>query len=121
MKKNTTIGVDITKISRIERALEIYQQRFLTRFFDGEEIKKARAFCKKTMISYLAKRFAAKEALIKARGNVLGLKLKQISIRNNYTGRPFIYFKERMLRNSQISLSDDGEYAIAFVVLGDRI
>ncbi|KYH12863.1 holo-ACP synthase [Neorickettsia sp. 179522] len=121
MKKKTSIGVDIVKLSRIEKVLELYQQKFLSRFFDMNEIKEAKAHCGKGMVSYLAKRFAAKEAIIKARGHGIGLAIKQISIRNNCKGKPFIYFKDRMLRNSQISLSDDGDYAIAFVVLGDRI
>ncbi|AHX11837.1 holo-[acyl-carrier-protein] synthase [Neorickettsia helminthoeca str. Oregon] len=121
MKKKINIGADIVQVSRISRILESYQSRFLKRFFNSWEIEESQLHCGKTRISYLAKRFAAKEAIIKARGHAMGLELKQISIRNNCRGKPFIYFKGRMLRNSQISLSDDGDYALAFVILGDRI
>ncbi|HJO39891.1 MAG: holo-ACP synthase [Vicinamibacterales bacterium] len=59
-------GLDATDIPRIERVLERYGERFLTRIFTPGEI----AYCQKRRnpAPHLAGRFAAKEAAMKALG-----------------------------------------------------
>jgi holo-[acyl-carrier protein] synthase len=75
----------------------------------------------------LAKRFAAKEAVAKAFGTGFrnGLSLRHISIENDANGKPELKFsgqaqtfiEENKIQQSLLSLSDDGDYAIAYVTL----
>lgn len=109
------IGTDIIKISRIAQILQRFKQRFLHRVFTAEEITNS---CRQSNpAAYLAKRFAAKEAYVKAIGTGFNKRLvmKEINIKNDSLGKPYIVHNNTVYNN--LSLSDDGEYAIAFVVL----
>ena len=71
--------------------------------------------------------FAAKEAFVKALGTGFKKPImpNQISILRNNDGKPIIEFDESIksfindlgIKSSHVSLSDDGGYAVAFVVL----
>ena len=113
------IGVDILKVSRIEDIINRFGQRFMTKFFHPQEIKKAQTLSKKSKIYYLAKRFAAKEAILKSRGGAFGIKFSDICIQNDQYGKPLVFYKDKKLDQTEISLSDDTEYAIAFVITKD--
>ncbi|BBI61305.1 holo-[acyl-carrier-protein] synthase [Vreelandella sulfidaeris] len=77
--------------------------------------------------AFLAKRFAAKEAFVKALGLGLrqGMQWGEIQVINDALGKPYFLLSgeaERLLTvagvtTSHITLSDEAEYAIAFVVL----
>jgi len=77
--------------------------------------------------AFLAKRFAAKEATAKALGTGFrdGLSLQHIAVRNNSLGKPELVFNayaeqllsEKNIQTAMLSLSDDGDYATAYVVL----
>ena len=60
------LGVDATDIPRIASAFERYGERFLRRLFTEGEI----AYCtrRRNPVPHLARRFAAKEAVMKALG-----------------------------------------------------
>lgn len=60
------IGVDLIEVDRIEGAIDIYGERFLTRIYTDMEIESA--FKRKEKFQYLASRFACKEAVMKALG-----------------------------------------------------
>ena len=60
-------GVDIIKNSRINKSLKI--KGFLNRIFTKKEIKQGKKL--KNRINFYAKRFAAKEAFVKAIGSEL--------------------------------------------------
>ena len=76
-------------------------------------------------VAYLAKQFAAKEAVVKALGTGFsqGIALPQIEITRRSTGAPAVNLEGRALTRAtelgistwSISLSDDGDYALAFV------
>lgn len=118
-------GVDIVKISRIERALERFGKRFLLRVYCPEEID----HCLKKSNPYpsLAGRFAAKEAFVKAIGTGFrkGIRLKQICILNDKLGAPRLYlldkaekyFLKRCCKRVFVSISHEREFAIAIVIL----
>lgn len=84
------IGNDIIEIHRIEKSIERYGERFLSRIFTKKEI----AYCKKhTMQSrHFAGRFAAKESIAKALGCGIGktLSWKDLEILNNKEGKPSV-------------------------------
>jgi len=119
------IGIDIIRISRIKKAIERWEDRFLKKVFTEEEID----FCKNRPkpINAFALRFAAKEAFSKAIGLGMrkGIRWKDIEVFHYPTGKPALRLygkslqlcKENQIDRIHISLSDEGDYGIAFVVL----
>jgi holo-[acyl-carrier protein] synthase len=119
------IGTDIVQISRIEKALKKWEDRFLRRVFTDGEIEYCRD--KMTPAARFALRFAAKEAFLKALGLGVsyGLSLNHVEVVRTSAGRPKLRLHGRAkelcdgkgIKRSLVSLSDDGLYAIAMVVL----
>ena len=119
------IGVDIVQISRIEKVIDQWGNRFLKRVFTEAEI----GYCQRKArpAARFALRFAAKEAFAKAMGCGFrdGLGFRQIEVTNDLNGRPILGLhgksKEmcvgRGITKSHLSLSDDSLYAIAMVLL----
>ncbi|MBI5755682.1 MAG: holo-ACP synthase [Nitrospirae bacterium] len=118
-------GIDIVAIKRIRDAEAKWGRRFLDRVFTEGEIKYA--FIHKSPYIYLAARFAAKEAMMKALGTGLinGLKWKDVEVINKESGRPEVVLHGKVkdiathtgVTNIHLSISHDGEYAIAHVLL----
>lgn len=126
------IGTDIVLIDRIQGLITRYGDRFARRVLGPEELAEYRrrlargAHGPAYSARYLAKRFAAKEAFSKALG--LGLRgpmtLLSLQILNNARGQPIAiarkalepYLRERDLV-AHVSLSDEVDSAVAFVVL----
>ncbi len=114
------IGSDLVEIARIERALTRFGERFETRVFTANEIALARS--RNTPAHTYAKRFAAKEAFVKARGTGLrGLQWRDIEITLDAAGKPaFLLHGPASLAPGMVahlSLSDDAGFALAFVIL----
>lgn len=119
------VGVDIVEIVRIEKAVARWGERFLKRIFTDAEI----VHCRKraSAVSCFALRFAAKEAFSKAIGFGFsrGLKFKHIEVVRPPNERPVFSLHGRAgelwntcgLKHGFLSLSDDGAYAVAMVVL----
>ncbi len=121
-------GVDIIDITRINRIIDIYGDRFKKRCFSSNEIKRSEN--KKNSIASYAKRYAAKEACSKALGTGLarGIYWKDIEVFNNEFGKPFIKLHKRAedrvknISNNknykiEVSLSDEKQFAIANVII----
>lgn len=122
------IGTDIVQISRLEASLARHGDRFAERILSGPELD---AFSTQAQPAYfLAKRYAAKEAAAKAFGTGFrdGLSLRHIIVTNDDNGRPSLRFVETAQKlvdqlnigESHLSLSDEKEYAVAFVVFEVR-
>ncbi len=119
------IGTDIVRISRIDTAFKRWGGRFLRRVFTEAEIE----YCNKKAhpASRLALRFAAKEAFVKALGLGFrnGISFRQIEVVHTHNGSPTLklhgkskdYFEQHGIGRSFLSLSDDGDYAIAMIIL----
>ena len=123
-------GVDIIKNSRINNSLKI--KGFLNRIFTEKEIQQGKKL--KNKISFYAKRFAAKEAFVKAIGTGFRSDINFIDIEiNNYkNGKPYISISKKLNNFLQkkfkiqkykvfLSLSDEKDYSIAFVVIDKKI
>lgn len=117
------VGTDILQISRIEQALERtpkLAERILT------SLEQALFSEEKQPARFLAKRFAAKEAVTKALGTGIGrgVSWHHIEIDKDELGRPLVALNggaaerasELGIANIQISYSDEKEYIVAFVV-----
>ncbi|WP_404419857.1 holo-ACP synthase [Marinospirillum sp.] len=119
------IGTDLARIQRfsdlLERRGEAISRRLLT---PSEQAGLAKA---PNPGAFLAKRFAAKEALLKALGTGLrdGLGWQQLEVSNDELGKPLISLSgraaemaaEKGVARVHLSLSDEQEHALAFVVL----
>ncbi len=119
------IGTDIVEQMRISALLERFGQKFVDRILSIEEQKSFER--SSNPVSYLAKRFAAKEAVAKAFGTGIGqaFAFNEISVTNLPSGQPTVSFigrsKEfvdnRNVKEVMISLSDEKAFALAFVVI----
>ena len=123
-------GVDIIKNSRIKNSLKI--KGFLNRIFTKKEIKQGKKI--KNKINFFAKRFAAKEAFVKAIGSGFrsDINFIDIEIKNYKSGKPYIFLSKKLKNFLKkqfkiqkykvfLSLSDEKDYSIAFVVIDKRI
>ena len=123
-------GVDIIKNSRINNSLKI--KGFLNRIFTEKEIQQGKKL--KNKINFYAKRFAAKEAFVKAIGTGFrsDINFIDIEIKNYKNGKPYISLSKKLNNFLQkkfklqkykvfLSLSDEKDYSIAFVVIDKKI
>ncbi len=120
------IGSDIISNIRIKKSLK--NKKFLKRIFTMEEIKKGSKLKNKFM--YFSKRFAAKEAFVKALGTGFrdNINFNSISILNDKKGKPYIKFEKSLNKkiklltkkkrlNVFLSLADEKDYSLAFVII----
>lgn len=119
------IGADIVQIERIREALERFGERFARRVLTESEFLEFQASPRPER--FLAKRFAAKEATVKAMGLGFrgGLAANLIGVSHDDYGKPGLFYLGSALEQVQamgiteslISLSDERDYALALVVL----
>lgn len=118
------IGTDIVQIPRIERILNLYGRQFINRILSQEEEQRLATINQQQYSYFLARRFAAKEAVSKAVGTGIGkyLQFKNISIINDDLGKPLVQIvtHKNLLKLEQIkihlSLSDDYPISVAFAI-----
>ncbi len=116
-------GTDIIEISRIEKAINNTNERFIHEIYTAKEIE----YCEskgKAKYEHYAVRFAAKEAIFKAISHMLENKYsitwQNAQISNDKNGRPYVEFINKefeQIESIDISLSHCKEYAIANVVI----
>lgn len=116
------IGNDIVEISRIEKALERYGQKFLDKVYTWNE----QQYCLKYRHAgaRFAGRFAAKEAVVKALGTGFqdGITWKDVEIINNESGAPEVVLSKSLKDRFktppkfQVSISHSKNYATAFAI-----
>ena len=116
-------GVDIVKISRLEK----YQndEKFLKKYFSNAEIEYISK--KANSLETMAGIYAAKEAVLKAFGIGIGagIELREVSINHTKLNKPFVevdakvqhYLSGLSCAEISISISHDGDYAVAFCVI----
>jgi holo-[acyl-carrier protein] synthase len=121
------IGTDLVDISRIEKSIARNPQALARRVLTVAELDKYLSHSKSA--DYLAKRFAAKEAAAKALGTGIGkISWQDLEVTNDDSGAPRLTFsgnaKQLMTAlggdSIQLSLADDGGFALAFVVISAR-
>lgn len=115
------IGTDIVQIPRIEKLIKKYPEEFLMRILTKNELKKYNSLSKDLCLNFLAKRYAAKEAIAKAFGTGIGNEIgfQDINIKNDSKGKPSADVSSEIALNKKIdlSISDDYPIAIAFAVV----
>jgi holo-[acyl-carrier protein] synthase len=123
------IGTDIVQISRIAAALARNGDRFAEKILGPEELVKFHARRAKNDVRglrFLATRFSAKEAFSKAIG--LGIHMpmtwRSAQMLNAPSGKPMIVcsgalevFMRANRLSAQVTISDEAEYGVAFVIV----
>lgn len=119
------IGTDIVDITRLEKMADKALDKLAQRVLTLQEYKKYQSL--KFPLPYLAKRWAGKEAAVKALGTGIasGVSFQHVEITSLDSGQPQLTFSDKALSVAQslgansyhISLSDEKKYATAFVVL----
>ena len=118
------IGTDIVAVARLGQLYERHGERALEKLLAVTE--RADFVQSQDPARFLAKRFAAKEALGKALGIGVAAPatLPNIAVMNDALGKPYFeyapelahYLAERQL-SAHLSISDEKDFALAFVVL----
>ncbi|MDF2965787.1 MAG: acpS [Rickettsiaceae bacterium] len=116
------IGVDSVQIPRIQEKLSKWGNSFARRILGPQELDIFLALSPSKAINYLAKRFAAKEAITKALGCGIGnpYRFTDIQVLNNPSGQPYVVINEKYdTANNKIfiSLTDEPPIAIAFAIV----
>ena len=119
------IGTDIVDVKRIKKMKSI--DSFAKKILGDTEHLKYAALSESKKIFFVAKQFAGKEAFAKAIGTGISgdVNLKGIEILRDDKGKPIFNFDEKIqmrldhlgITHSHVSLSDEEEYALAFVIL----
>ena len=118
------IGTDIVSVARIRQTLDRHGARFAQRI--QSDIELVALNDAKDPVSWLAKRWAAKEAFGKAAGSgiLAPLTWAGIGIGHDDAGRPLFelndaiafHLQSRGVTRTHLTISDERDYAVAFVI-----
>ena len=119
------VGTDIVNIDRIQKIILKNREGFIKRVLTEHE--QALFANKAYSAAFCAKRFAAKEAFSKALGTGIGkvVSFQDLTVRNNENGKPHfipseklrLYLLEKGIKKAHLSISDESQNAVAFVIL----
>ena len=117
------VGVDLVDIARIEKIYSRYGEKFASRVLSPRELLESEG----KPLSYLAGRFAAREACVKALGVGFrgGIDCQSMEILNDPGGKPAIKLlakareaAERLgAKRVHLSISHERNFAVAMVIL----
>ena len=124
------IGTDLVNVTRIEKSISgKARDKFIKRIFTNFEQEQSKSRANEA--DFYAKRFAAKEAFVKALGTGIakGIFWTDIEVRNDEFGKPSLYISGKALEiltkatpkdkenTIYLSLSDDNPFALAYVII----
>jgi holo-[acyl-carrier protein] synthase len=119
------VGTDILELSRMHKTYARFGEHFVRRLLMPEEREQFER--SNSPVRFLAMRFAAKEATVKAMGTGFahGVWIRDVGIVNNDWGRPEIVWSDRGravcdqlgIGGGHVSLSDDAGLILAFAVV----
>ena len=119
------IGADIVEVKRIRNLDSL--EKFADKILSLNELEVFKSQIDEKKVSFLAKQFAAKEAVSKALGTGIGkdIRFNQIEILRNSDGKPYLnhdgiittILNDLGITKTHVSLSDEKKYVLAFVVL----
>ena len=119
------IGVDVLDAKRIERTMQKFGTHFTDRLLMPQE--HAQMARTKRKDRFIAMRFAAKEAIVKAMGTGFahGVWIRDVGVMQNQWGKPEVIFSERGEKVRQalgvgeghVTLTDEAGLVVAVAVL----
>ena len=120
------VGVDLCEIARIHGAVRRHGDHFAKRILATEELTEFNQLNRSMQAGFLAKRFAAKEAIAKALGTGIGrgFSFHDITVSHDELGKPLVILNsENMTLRSacgsriHLSISDERTHTIAFCTI----
>ena len=121
-------GIDIVENCRLKKLLFKKKSNFKYRIFTINEIDYCES--KLNITNCYSKRFAAKEAFVKAMGTGFrkNINFKDIEVVKNHLGKPYLLINKKIINkiktsfkvkkfNILLSISDERKYAIASVII----
>jgi holo-[acyl-carrier protein] synthase len=122
------IGTDVVQLERVQAVFERHGEHFVRRLLMPEEEAGFRKY--RRPVRFLAMRFAAKEAIVKALGTGFahGIWIRDVGIQPNAWGRPEVIWsaRGRTLRDQlgagdgHVTLTDEAGLVVAVAVLMKR-
>jgi holo-[acyl-carrier protein] synthase len=122
------IGTDVVRLERIQRLYERYGEHFVERLLLPAEAAAFRGQARP--VRFLAMRFAAKEAIVKAMGTGFahGMWIRDTGVVANAWGRPEIVWSERGdamreklgVGEGHVTLTDEAGLVVAVAILMRR-
>jgi len=119
------IGTDILQFERVEKTYARFAERFVNHLLMPEE--HAQLALTARPVRFLAMRFAAKEAIVKAMGTGFahGVWIRDVGIVQNAWGRPEVVYSPRGegvrralgIGEGHVTLSDEAGLVVAVAVL----
>lgn len=119
------IGTDVVQLERVQKVYERHGEHFVERLLLPQEEAAFRKY--KRPVRFLAMRFAAKEAIVKAMGTGFahGMWIRDAGIVSNPWGKPEIIWSERGramceklgIGEGHITLTDEAGLIVAVAVL----
>ena len=121
-------GIDIVENYRLKKLLLKKKSNFKSKIFTNNEI----AYCEKksNITNCYSKRFAAKEAFVKALGTGFrkNINFNDIEVLKNHYGKPYLLINKKVINkiktsfkvkkfNILLSISDETKYSIASVII----
>jgi holo-[acyl-carrier protein] synthase len=120
----TAIGVDIVDVARIRRLIDRHGERFLVRVLGEQELALVRG--RGDTAQFVAGRFAAKEAVVKALGKYLVERpaWSRIEILPDSSGQPVVRYPQSVMKRlasvrTLVSISHEKMYAVATAILSE--
>ena len=117
-------GIDIVEIDRIKKSIDRYQDNFASKILHEEEVIEYESANNKE--AFLAKRFAVKEAFVKALGTGIRdhVSWRKMYISHDQNGKPSLMFTEEFAKqihadtlDVHISISDEKKYVVAQAII----
>ena len=122
------IGTDVVQLERIKQVYERFGEKFVERLLLPEEEAAFRKYTRP--VRFLAMRFAAKEAIVKAMGTGFahGMWIRDAGVVSNSWGKPEVVWSERGramceklgIGEGHITLTDEAGLIVAVAVLMKR-
>jgi holo-[acyl-carrier protein] synthase len=119
------IGTDVVRLDRVQRTLERFGEHFIQRLLLPAELEAFRR--QRRPARFLAMRFAAKEAVVKAMGTGFahGMWIRDVGVVQNSWGKPEIIYsargderrRELGIGEGHITLTDEAGLVVAVAVL----
>jgi holo-[acyl-carrier protein] synthase len=123
------IGTDVVQLERVRLVYEKFGERFVERLLLPAELDAFRRY--KRPVRFLAMRFAAKEAIVKAMGTGFahGMWIRDSGVVSNAWGKPEIIWSERGRRmceqlgigEGHVTLTDEAGLIVAVAVLMRKV
>ena len=113
-----SIGTDIVQISRFKKSIETNTEKFLQKIFTSQEIEYCNSYSNSHI--HFSGKYAAKESVKKAllSNNICEhISLYDIQVLNRKDKSPYIIIDSLKNIKFHISISHDGDYAIAFAII----